>query len=294
MPSQAPVCHLLLRWTDGSSALFPTSIGLVALFLDRHKIAGATASEVAEAHKLDVAVQDRYGVHYITYWFDENDGTVFCLAEGRDRAAVEAVHREAHGLMADNVIEVGEGPINAFLGDLPHHSAGEVYVDSAMRAILFTDCCNSTRLTQELGDEGFMALLHEHDEIVRSALQHHGGSEVKHTGDGIMASFASVVAAVEAGIGIQRSVGDRNAGAEQPISLRIGISVGEPVTESGDLFGAAVQLSARLCEVASPSTIAVSNAVREVCSGKAFRFDARGDHDLKGFPAPVTVFEVCL
>ena len=107
-------------------------------------MAGATASDVAAAHKLDVAVQDQYGVHYLTYWFDEDEGTVFCLAEGRDREAVEAVHREAHGLMADNVIEVGEGPINAFLGDAPRHPPGEVYEDSAMRAILFTDFCDVT------------------------------------------------------------------------------------------------------------------------------------------------------
>jgi class 3 adenylate cyclase len=266
----------------------------VALFLDRHNVLGATASEIAAAHELDLSVQDRYGVRYVTYWFDEGEGTVFCLVEGPDRGAVEAVHRDAHGLMADNLIEVGQGPINAFLGDQPRHPPGEAYTAPAMRAILFTDFCGSTHLTQELGDEGFMCLLRAHDEIVRTALRLHRGSEVKHTGDGIMASFSSVISAVEAGIQIQKSVGDRNDGAEKAIRLRIGISVGEPVTESGDLFGAAVQLSARLCEIASPNGIAVSNAVREVCIGKTFRFDSRGDQNLKGFPTPVPVFEVCL
>jgi class 3 adenylate cyclase len=163
-----------------------------------------------------------------------------------------------------------------------------------MRAILFTDFCGSTRLTQELGDEGFMSLLHEHDEIVRSTLNGRGGHEVKHTGDGIMASFTSVIAAVESGIDIQQSVRDRNESAPTAISLRIGISVGEPVTESGDLFGATVQLSARLCDAATPDGIAVSNAVRELCAGKRFRFDSRGDLELKGFPVPLPVFEVLL
>jgi class 3 adenylate cyclase len=147
-------------------------------------------------------------------------------------------------------------------------------------------------MTQELGDEGFMYLLREHDEIVRSALGRRGGREVKHTGDGIMASFLSAIAAVESGIDIQGSVRDRNDAAEHPIRLRIGISIGEPVTESGDLFGTAVQLSARLCEVASPGGIAVSNAVREVCAGKTLRFDSKGDLGLKGFATPVPVFEV--
>jgi len=266
----------------------------MALFLDRHKAPGATANDIAAAHELDLAVQERYQVRYVTYWFDDKEGTVFCLAEGPDRESLEAVHREAHGLVADNIIEVGDGPINAFLGEFPRHPAGEAYVESAVRAILFTDLCDSTQQTQELGDEGFMRLLREHDEIVRAALQKQGGREVKHLGDGIMASFTSAAAAVEAGIDVQRSLRHRNVEAERPIHVRVGINVGEPVTEQGDLFGAAVQLSARLCGAASPGTIAVSTAVRELCAGKDFGFESRGSLDLKGFVEPVPVFEVRL
>ena len=264
------------------------------LFLDRHEAQGATAADIASAHELDLAVQDKYGVRYLTYWFDDSAGTVFCLAEGRDRGAVEAVHRDAHGLMADNVIEVGEGPINAFMGEIPRFPPGRAYTESAVRAILFTDLCDSTRLTQELGDAGFMELLKDHDDNVRAALSKHGGREVKHTGDGIMASFTSVSAAIEAAIDIQRRMVERNAAAGTPMSLRIGVSAGEPVTQRDDLFGAAVQLSARLCQVAPPGGIAVSTAVRELCVGKPFDFDCRGDVSLKGFAQPVTVFEVRL
>jgi len=264
----------------------------VALFLDRHDVAGASATDIAAAHELDVAVQDQYGVRYVTYWFDDDRGTVFCLAEGPDRAAVETVHREAHGLMASHLIEVGEGPINAFLGEYPRHPPGEAYTESAVRAILFTDVCGSTRLTQELGDLGFMQLLREHDAIVRESLSTGRGREVKHTGDGIMASFGSVAAAVESAVAVQVAVSDRNRGSAQPIHVRVGISVGEPVTEHGDLFGASVQLSARLCEVASPDTIAVSNGVRELCIGKQFEFHLRGEFELKGFSEAVPVFEV--
>ncbi len=265
---------------------------IVALFLDRHKAPGATAADIAAAHKLDLAVQDKYGVRYVTYWFDEDEGSVFCLAEGADRQSLETVHREAHGLIADNIIEVGEGPINAFLGAIPRHPAGEAYVDSAVRVVLFTDLCDSTQQTQELGDEGFMLLIREHDDIVRSALEAQGGREVKHTGDGIMASFTSVSAAVASAIDIQRVVRRRNGSADQVIRLRVGISVGEPVTENGDLFGAAVQLSARLCGAASPGGIAVSTTVRDLCVGKRFDFDSKGPFDLKGFADPVPVFEV--
>ncbi len=264
----------------------------MALFLDRHEAPGATASEIAAAHELDLTVQDKYGVRYVTYWFDEHQGAVFCLAEGPDRESLEAVHREAHGLVADRIIEVSEGPVNAFLGPLPQHPPGEAYVDSAVRAIVFTDVCDSTRQTQELGDEGFMTILHEHDDIVRGALSARGGHEVKHTGDGLMASFTSVSSAIEYGIDIQHSLRQRNEKAGQPIAVRIGLSVGEPVSEGGDLFGATVQLSARLCAIAPRGGIAVSSAARDLCMGKRFEFNCMGSFDLKGFPDPIPVFEV--
>lgn len=188
----------------GRETVRVTNLTGMALFLDRHKAPGATAADIAAAHELDLAVQDKYQVRYVTYWFDDKEGTVFCLAEGPDRESLETVHREAHGLVADNIIEVGDGPMNAFLGDIPRHPAGEAYVASAVRVILFTDLCDSTQQTQELGDDGYMLLLREHDAIVRAALHRQGGREVKHTGDGIMASFTSVSAAVESSIDIQR------------------------------------------------------------------------------------------
>jgi hypothetical protein len=82
----------------------------VPLFLDEHqKVEGLTAEAVAGAHARDLEVQERYGVNYIQYWFNEGEGKVFCLVEAPDHEAAEAVHREAHGLMADRIIEVQQG-----------------------------------------------------------------------------------------------------------------------------------------------------------------------------------------
>ena len=262
------------------------------LFLDRHHVPGVTLEAVANAHKLDVDAQEAYQVRYVTYWFDDQTGVVNCLAEGPDREALSEVHRRAHGLVADNVIEVGEGPVQAFLGPPPAHDVGEAYVESAVRAIVFTDICDSTQQTAALGDERFMVLLRSHDDTVRGSVRRRGGREVKHTGDGIMSSFTSVTAAVESAIEIQRELATRNETAEHALHVRIGISVGEPVTEHDDLFGAAVQLSARLCSIAPPGGIAVSNVVRELCVGKAFDFEGPVERMLKGFPVPVSVFDV--
>ena len=69
----------------------------MAIFMDRHDLKGATAAEIAEAHRKDLEVQDRYGVKFLTYWFDEQRGTTFCLIDAPDENTVQCVHREAHG-----------------------------------------------------------------------------------------------------------------------------------------------------------------------------------------------------
>ena len=142
-------------------------------------------------------------------------------------------------------------------------------------------------MTQALGDVAGTALVREHDAIVRRALADRIGREVKHTGDGIMASFNSVHAAVEAAVDIQRSLAARNQDSDQPLGVRIGISAGEPLTDdAGDLFGATVQLAARLCSEADTGGITVSVAVRELCIGKGIDFGPALTRTLKGFPEP--------
>jgi hypothetical protein len=223
------------------------------LFMDRHEgLAEVTPEDVAAAHVQDLEIQDRYGVRFLTYWLDPQAGSVFCLAEAPSADAAETVHRESHGLIPAKVIEVDRRMVESFLGALYEPEAGEPWAATAFRVIVFTDIEGSTRLTQEFGDATAMRLVREHDEVVRSALDRCAGSEVKHTGDGIMASFTSVSAALQFAVDIQRRLAERNQDVEPPLVIRIGISAGEPVTENGDLYGAAVQLAARLCEQAEP------------------------------------------
>jgi len=79
------------------------------LYMDIHTLPGATAEVIAEAHIKDVQMQDRYGVRYLRYWVDEKLGKVFCLVDAPDAEAASTVHREAHGLVADEIFEVQEG-----------------------------------------------------------------------------------------------------------------------------------------------------------------------------------------
>ena len=80
------------------------------LFLDVHDhIEGLTADAVTQAHQADLQTQEKYGVKILRYWFDEGNGKVFCLIDAPSKDAAHAVHREAHGLVADHLIEVQEG-----------------------------------------------------------------------------------------------------------------------------------------------------------------------------------------
>ncbi len=74
-----------------------------------HKVGGLTADAVAGAHAEDLETQGRYGVNYLRYWFDEGSGKVFCLVDAPDEDAAATVHREAHGLVADEIVPVQEG-----------------------------------------------------------------------------------------------------------------------------------------------------------------------------------------
>ncbi len=156
--------------------------------------------------------------------------------------------------------------------------------------VMFTDMVGSTNITQTRGDDRAQILVRTHNTIVRSALSDYGGREVKHTGDGIMASFASAASAVEATVAIQRATATQSK--DMNLHLRIGLNAGEPIQEEDDLFGTTVQLAARICAKADTDQILVSNVVRELCAGKPLRFIPRGTFELKGVTDPQPLYEV--
>ncbi len=177
---------------------------------------------------------------------------------------------------------------------------------SGVHTILFTDMESSTALTQRLGDAGAQELVRAHNTIVREALAANGGSEIKHTGDGIMASFPSASGTLECAVAIQRAVaalrqaqddqaepvGDHAEQVEARLNVRIGLNAGEPIVEDQDLFGTAVQLARRICDQAAPGEILASNVVRELAAGKGFLFSDRGEVVPKGFDEAVRLYEV--
>jgi class 3 adenylate cyclase len=273
------------------------------LYMDIHELKGVTAEDVAKAHEKDLEVQKKYGVEYRKYWVNEQAGKVFCLIEAPNAEAANCVHREAHGLVADKLIEIHPPELaEGLLGAAEINPAGAALLpggsmndrDPGIRTVLFTDIVDSTALTQSLGDEAAMVMLDLHNQVVRKELSESGGREVKHTGDGIMASFLSPAGAVKCAIQIQSELAKHESNrGDQPVKIRIGAAAGEPVEQHNDLFGCTVQLASRLCSAASPEQILVSTAVAELCSGKkGFSFKDIGEVNLRGFDRPVRAHAV--
>ncbi|MBO6946939.1 MAG: adenylate/guanylate cyclase domain-containing protein [Rhodospirillales bacterium] len=159
--------------------------------------------------------------------------------------------------------------------------------------VLFTDIAGSTAMTQELGDAGAQEVVRAHNRVVREALTQFRGREVKHTGDGIMASFEQASDSVQAAIMMQQgATAHTQANPNLPLYLKIGINAGEPIQEDNDLFGSTVQMSARVVDKAQKGEIFVTDVVKGICSGKSYRFVNRGGYEMKGFDGPVTLWEV--
>jgi adenylate cyclase len=197
--------------------------------------------------------------------------------------------RDAASRFADDDADAID-PLSAIAAwDSPVADGGEP--ESDIVAIMFTDIVESTARTHALGDQAGQVIVRAHNAIVRDALKRCDGTEIKHTGDGIMASFAIASHAVEAARLIQRN---RQAFAKSDpaaaFDLRIGINVGEPVRENDDLFGTAVQLAARLCGAGKSGQTIVSRVVRDLCAIKGYAFDDLGSVELKGIPGQTELY----
>jgi class 3 adenylate cyclase len=192
-------------------------------------------------------------------------------------------------------MEVDQAIVKAFLGRVedPAPAEGELSIDSPFRVIMFTDLEDSTQMINELGDERAMELLRTHNTLTRDALQIHTGREIKHTGDGFMASFTSALNAVQCAVDIQKMTAKHRAEhPDEGMNLRIGISAGEPVRNDNQLYGAAVNLAARLCAHAKPGNILVAQVVRDLLVGKGVAFNNLGEFKAKGFEEPVPLIEI--
>lgn len=160
--------------------------------------------------------------------------------------------------------------------------------------IMFTDVVGSTAMNRRLGDRNARKVMRDHDRLVRVRTSEHGGVEVKSMGDGFMLTFPSAKSALSAGIAIQRSLVDPDFNhRDSGLSIRMGLTVGEPIREEQDLFGMAVATATRIGDRAGGGQILVSQIVHDLLLGTGqFRFETAGKHPLKGVPGRHKLYAV--
>jgi class 3 adenylate cyclase/tetratricopeptide (TPR) repeat protein len=161
------------------------------------------------------------------------------------------------------------------------------------RSVLFTDLVGSTELRVRLGDEAADQFRRAHDQLLTAAVEEHGGTVVKGLGDGILATFQSAADAVSGAVAIQQAIEAHQRQADPPVSIRVGVSVGDVATEGGDVFGVPVVEASRLCGSAAGGEILVADIVRTLARGRcAAVFEPMGELALKGLEDPLPVCRV--
>src|SRR4051794_1671961 len=203
-------------------------------------------------------------------------------------AAVEGARYMAEHIRGARLVEFEGSDHLPMLGD-PHALVDEIEefltgerrprpADRVLSTVLFTDIVGSTERAAELGDSRWRDLLARHDELVRRQLSRFGGREVKHTGDGFLATFDGPARGVRCASDIAESV--RIAGLE----IRAGLHTGECELRASDIGGMAVHIAARVMSLAGPGEVLTSSTVKDLVVGSGLRFADRGLHPLKGVP----------
>ena len=156
--------------------------------------------------------------------------------------------------------------------------------DRVLATVLFTDIVDSTRHAAELGDSAWRHVLERHDMLVDSIIAERGGRVIKHTGDGVLSTFAGPARAIRCAEALCQAV------TELGIELRAGVHTGECEAIGQDLGGLAVHIGARINSLARAGEVVVSSTVKELVVGSGMEFSDRGEHELKGVPGSWRVY----
>ncbi len=172
--------------------------------------------------------------------------------------------------------------------------AEQVLTTEATATIMFTDIVDSTALTDKLGDRLSREVFKIHNDIIRRHTKQHGGAEVKSMGDGFMLTFNSARRALATASGAQEELRHYNRrNPDTYISVRMGLSVGEPIREEEDLFGKSVILAARISAKAKGEQILVCPIVHALLAATGeYSFNDIGEHKLKGVSGVQNLYEV--
>lgn len=238
--------------------------------MDFHKIAGLTIEDIKKGHLADLAIQEKYGVKYHQFWLNQEAGTLFCLTEGPDMKTCEMVHRLAHGNVACAMTEVEPGYYRTFMGEGLSIDDGIVRnedgsADLGYRSIMVV---TAPRLSRTNITEEFLTMQTPQwaRSVISQKINEFNGRLVKGL---ISDSLIGVFNDATQGIKCARSIQSRLLANDPQIIFRVGVSVGQPVTENGKFFTDATTLAHRLTSVAMENQVLVSSLAKDLCTDDA-------------------------
>jgi class 3 adenylate cyclase len=179
------------------------------------------------------------------------------------------------------------GDIKSIIDEVEEFLTGhrhDLEPNRVLATVLFTDIVDSTRRAAELGDRRWRELLQRHDDISRNEIAHFQGREVKHTGDGFLATFDGPTRAVRCAAALAQRIPELN------VDIRSGLHTGECELRGDDIGGIAVHIGARIAALAQGREVLVSNTVKDLVNGSGITFRDRGTHALKGVPGEWKLF----
>lgn len=248
------------------------------LFMDLHKASDydvkPTIEEIKRNHIADLRTQAKYGVNFIQYWVNEDAGLVFCLMEAPNKESCIATHQEAHGNIACNVIELSGGDYKVFMGE---SNANEFDIaistdgtfDSGSRSILATDIIY------------LAGAAHPH-KIFKAIVERFKGRDVNFDGGKIITVFDSPAQAIACARTVLQELDNRK---HELLELRMGISLGNPVTDRPRIFADAIQQAAWLCDIAREREVSV--CARTMAIAKTIIAETNADSSNFKFLTPV-------
>jgi AraC-like DNA-binding protein len=237
------------------------------LYMDRHDVSDqVTAEQVAELHQQDLKIQHKFNCTGLTYWFDENRKTAFCLIEAPNEQAIEEMHRQAHGEVPHRIIEVDPAIVESFLGRIEDPQKAKnarlnIINEPAFRTILLLEMVSDSWDPVNAGR--YSLLLQNSSRPVSSLIKNLKGHPVKQSQGNSLTSFNSVTNAVECAIQLQTKLSEMMEHSKVNSYLKICICSGVPVTDEKQLFEKTIKTAKRLV-VVNRADIIVTPEVKEL------------------------------
>jgi len=237
------------------------------IYMDRHDVSETiTAEDIAQLHKEDLKIQDKFDCKALTYWFDEKRKNAFCLMEAPDASAIHELHKQAHGEVPNRIIEVDANIVESFLGRIqdPEKEKNEtlnIIRDGAFRIIMVIALKQSSPL--QSADENFTTSFKKFSNKIIDTLNANEGKIVTQSLHHYLISFTSASNAIHTALNIQSLFKDFHKDVQHNIKLKIGLSAGLPVTKQPSFFEDAIKLAERVCGFIK-NEIIISSQVREL------------------------------